>query len=108
MTPDLDKYRKHLSDLNLSEAEEIAILEPLWRIVEGFADCAWGLDPVQNALGTACGQVEENFSKAALTAPFDVEYLNTIIALEFKEAAQSASDDAQQKANHDAASQKSK
>ena len=61
-----------------------ALLQSLWQVAEGFADQAWGMRPERLI---ACGQVEENPSNAALTAPFGVECLDRIIANEFKNAA---------------------
>jgi hypothetical protein len=94
MTPDLDKYRKHVAELGLSEGEENALLQSLWRIMEGFADNAFGLNPVQ----AACGQLEENSSKPALRAPNEVSYLHKIIADEFIRA---AGEDQQRKTAHE-------
>jgi len=83
MPPDFDKYRKHIAELKLSEAEESALLQSLWRIMEGFADNAFGLNPVQ----AACGQAEENSPKPALTPPNEINYLDKLIADEFIRAA---------------------
>jgi hypothetical protein len=40
----LDKYRKYLSDADLSDAAKDALLRAIWRIAEESVDVAWGQD----------------------------------------------------------------
>ena len=46
MTIDIEKYRHHMTRFELSEAEKTELLRTLWQVMEGFADRAFGLDPV--------------------------------------------------------------
>ena len=49
MTPDLKKYTARLKGSDLSEAQKEEVCLALWRIMEGFADRAFGLHPVDHA-----------------------------------------------------------
>jgi len=73
VTLDVEKYRKYLEDANLTPEQEREFIEALWSIVANFVSMGFGVHPVQQAQN-ACGQVEGNSSKPALTAPDDVNY----------------------------------
>jgi hypothetical protein len=49
MNPNFQKYRHHLQNLELSEKDEVELMQALWLILEGFADRAF--DPAAPALG---------------------------------------------------------
>lgn len=50
MTPDIDKYRRFVDRFDLSEEQKIELIYTVWRIMEGFAYRAFGLDPVQQVV----------------------------------------------------------
>lgn len=45
MKPDLEKYRAFVDGFDLSDAEKTDLIHTVWRIMEGFVDRAFGLDP---------------------------------------------------------------
>lgn len=45
--PDIDKYRRHVDHFDLTEDQKVDLIQSVWRVVEGFADQAFGIDPVQ-------------------------------------------------------------
>lgn len=47
MPPDIDKYMPKLDKFDLSPEQRVEFIHIMWRIMERFADCAFGLDPVQ-------------------------------------------------------------
>lgn len=51
MNPNFQKYRRHLQNLELSEEEEMELMQALWLILEGFADRAF--DPDARGFGMA-------------------------------------------------------
>ncbi|WP_439630004.1 hypothetical protein [Shinella sp.] len=44
MKPNIEKYRRYVDALNLSEDQKVELIESVWRLVEGFADRAFGHD----------------------------------------------------------------
>ena len=87
MTSDLDPFRHHIAELNLTPEQQDDVLSFLWRIADSAAACAWGLDPVQSAMDQPCGQLRNNLPKAALTAPFAVKCMDQYITTHFTKAA---------------------
>ena len=51
MSADLDKYRPYLDGFDMTEEEKAAFIHSLWTVMEAFADCAFGLHPVQQIPG---------------------------------------------------------
>lgn len=49
---DIERYRHHLVEFDMSDVEQDEFLEQLWRIAHYFADQAFGLTPEQILLGT--------------------------------------------------------
>lgn len=47
--PDIDKYRRHVDHFDLTEDQKVDLIQTVWGLVEGFADRAFGVDPVQLA-----------------------------------------------------------
>lgn len=43
MSPDIEKYRRHLDGYALSEADKEELIRALWLIMESFADRAFDL-----------------------------------------------------------------
>jgi len=43
---DLERYRKHLKGLDLSDDQAAELLETLWSILSAFVDQAFGVDSV--------------------------------------------------------------
>ena len=41
---DVERYRAHLEDLDLTEEQAAEVLQTLWAIVEAFVDEAFGVD----------------------------------------------------------------
>jgi len=44
---DPDKYRKHLGECDLTEAQQNEVLQVLWQIMSTMVDIGWGVDSVQ-------------------------------------------------------------
>lgn len=44
---DLDKYREHIEDLDLSREEQADLLKTIWTIMAAFVDLGFGVDSVQ-------------------------------------------------------------
>lgn len=49
MTLNIEDYRKHFADLNLSRDEETALIASLIAVAECFVDLAHGMHPSQHA-----------------------------------------------------------
>ena len=47
MPPDIQKYRKYVDHLDLTEAQKVEFIHIVWATMESFADRAFGLHPVQ-------------------------------------------------------------
>ena len=52
---DIEKYRPHLEDVDITEDQKQELLEALWMIMTSFVDLGFQIHPVQQA----CGQVEK-------------------------------------------------
>ena len=46
MQPDYDKYRFHVDQFDLSEAEKRDLIHTVWAIMQRFADQAFGIEPL--------------------------------------------------------------
>ncbi|MEW8372665.1 MAG: hypothetical protein AB2722_02050 [Candidatus Thiodiazotropha sp.] len=44
---DLEKYREHVKDFDLSEEEQAELLQTLWSIMAAFVDLGFGVDSIQ-------------------------------------------------------------
>lgn len=44
---DLEKYREHVKDFDLSEEEQAELLKTLWHIMAAFVDMGFGVDSIQ-------------------------------------------------------------
>ncbi|MEW8072638.1 MAG: hypothetical protein AB2826_19655 [Candidatus Thiodiazotropha sp.] len=44
---DLEKYREHVKDFDLSEEEQAELLKTLWSIMAAFVDMGFGVDSIQ-------------------------------------------------------------
>lgn len=53
MTPDIEKYRKYVSHFDCSEEYKEELIHTVWQIMESFVDRAFGIDPVQQAVGVS-------------------------------------------------------
>ena len=51
--PNIDRYRPLVDRFDLTDEEKVELIHTVWRIVEGFAYRAFGLDPVQQTGGRA-------------------------------------------------------
>ena len=47
---DTSKYLPYLAEFELTEAQQIEMLEALWSIMKTFVDIGFGVDPVQQIL----------------------------------------------------------
>ena len=47
---DLEKYRRHVANLDMPEERKTELLRAVWHIMQNFVDRAFGHDPVQQAL----------------------------------------------------------
>ena len=75
--PDIDKYRAHVNHFDLSEEQKTELLRDLWRIMEGFVDQAFGLDPVQTLLDREAKVARKGGNLIELTAsPLQEEFNN--------------------------------
>lgn len=84
MEPDIEKYRKFVDHYDLSEEEKIEFIRTVWRIMESFADAAFGIHPVQLAKGSASDMSSD-------TTIDDVEFELQIDASDLSSAANSNS-----------------
>ena len=53
MTPDIEKYGPFLARFDLTEDQKSELMNIIWRLMEGFADRAFGLNSVQQVRGAA-------------------------------------------------------
>jgi hypothetical protein len=44
---DVEKYREHIKNLDLTEVEQIELIKTLWPIMAAFVDLGFGIDSVQ-------------------------------------------------------------
>jgi len=44
---DLEKYREHVKDFDLSLDEQTDLLKTIWRIMASFVDLGFGVDSIQ-------------------------------------------------------------
>ena len=49
MPVDLEKYRPYLDGHDMTDEQKDECIRAVWKIMESFADQAWGLHPVQLA-----------------------------------------------------------
>ncbi|MEM8985429.1 MAG: hypothetical protein AAGC95_01790 [Pseudomonadota bacterium] len=68
ITVDYERYAQFLEDTDLSEDQKREFLQTLWNIVVEFVSLGFGVHPLQQAQ-SACGKLDENPPKPALTAP---------------------------------------
>lgn len=47
---DTSKYLPYLADCELTEAQQVELLQALWSIMKNFVDLSFGLDSVQQLL----------------------------------------------------------
>lgn len=47
---DIEKYRPYIESFDLSEKEQIELLESLWFIMKSFVEFGFGLDSIQTLL----------------------------------------------------------
>lgn len=47
---DIEKYRPYIAEFDLSEKEQIELLEALWFIMKSFVEFGFGLDSIQTLL----------------------------------------------------------
>ena len=72
---DIEKYISQVEDFDLTDQQKREFLETLWAIMISFVDLGFGISPVQEV----CGKLLENSSNPALTAPIEVQSLQSII-----------------------------
>ncbi len=80
-SPELEKYRHHLDEFDLTEEQKDELLVTLWQIMTQFVDLGFGRDATTLALKSICG---EDFEPAPLDDEFDL-YLKDKLAMENKE-----------------------
>lgn len=51
---DVEKYREHIKNLDLSEEEQTELLKTLWPIMAAFVDLGFGIDSVQLLSSLPC------------------------------------------------------
>lgn len=45
---DIDKYRHHVEHFDISEEQQVALLQALWSIMRGFVELGFGVDSIQH------------------------------------------------------------
>ena len=80
-SPDLEKYRHHLDEFDLTEEQKQELLITLWQIMTQFVDLGFGQDATTLALKAICG---EEFESAPLDDEFEL-YLKDKLAKENEE-----------------------
>lgn len=68
MTPDLEKYRRHVAHFDLPEEEKTELLRTIWQIMQSFVDRAFGEDSVQLAVEKSDAENEPEESAVILSA----------------------------------------
>ena len=68
-SPELEKYRHHLDEFDLTEEQKDELLVTLWQIMIQFVDLGFGRDATTLALKAICG---ENFEAAPLDDEYDL------------------------------------
>jgi hypothetical protein len=64
------EYRQFVEDSDLSEAQQLELLEAVWVIIVGFIDVGFHIHPVQQSLDAREGDVNKNHvALAADSAP---------------------------------------
>ncbi len=71
----IEKYISQVEDFDLTEQQKREFLETLWAIMISFVDLGFGIHPVQEV----CGKLLKNSANPALTAPIEVQSLQSII-----------------------------
>ena len=51
MPLDIQKYRHHVEDFDLSDKRKQELIQTVWKIMESFVDRAWGIHPLQQSSG---------------------------------------------------------
>ena len=85
---DYEKYLHFFEHADMSEQDKIIFLQTLYDVLLNFVDLGFGVHPVQLAQ-KACGQVEKNPPKSALTASDEVKCNHSPIVDYFENAAAS-------------------
>lgn len=80
---DYELYAHYLEHSDASEEDKRALVETLWSIIMTFVDLGFGVHPVQQAQ-QACGQLQENPRKPALTAPNGLKYPHRYLGCNFE------------------------
>jgi hypothetical protein len=78
--PDIEKYRHHFADCDLSEEETDELIRALWKILAAFVDLGFGTAPVQSVLPATLTRPQEVNGKnnaGRLQAHFD-QYTNNM------------------------------
>ncbi|MCK0069953.1 hypothetical protein [Kordiimonas laminariae] len=68
-SPELEKYRHHLDEFDLTEEQKQELLVTLWQIMTQFVDLGFGRDATTLALKAICG---EDFEPAPLDDEYDL------------------------------------
>ena len=56
----LDEYRHHLEEFELTRAQENELLETLWQIMSMMVDIGWGVDNIHLMLPELFNQESDN------------------------------------------------
>ena len=52
---DMDRYREHVAEFDLTEEQKTELLRTLWSIMKSFVDLGFGVDSVQHILPVFAG-----------------------------------------------------
>lgn len=78
---ELEKYRHHIDEFDLTEEQKQELLITLWQIMTQFVDLGFGRDATTLALKAICG---EDFEAAPLDDEYDL-YLKDQLSNESEE-----------------------
>lgn len=85
---DVDEFRHHVEELELSEEQERELLTALWNIIVQFVDLGFGVHPVQRARAT-CGKDQKTRRNATLCSDPAVSFKHSILLEHFDDVASS-------------------
>jgi hypothetical protein len=74
LTPDLEKYRKHVAGINLPQSRKDDMIRIVFRIMQHFVDRAFGVNPAQQKqLPSPENSSEMAGDHVSLSAPLQTE-----------------------------------
>lgn len=67
MKPELEKFRKHIDHLDLTEEQKTEYIELIWMVMESYMDHVFGFDETQQSPAAQLGIDWKQFESAEET-----------------------------------------